>query len=324
MERFVVQSTSLFRELNEGSEELSPIAKRNLALSGSPSDKCEYTRAISIEVDDYRVGLRFLEGLLERSKRSKYPGGLWILGKGGQGKSFILESFTRRHPPREMREVRTCEILLLSFPARPSESDILLKIISLLGQDPGSVHYSRNSGLQSFVEKAVEHCGVRLILFDEAQHLWLTSTERVKRSLDRLGGQLGDFLKRFYDNTGVAFVFAGTSGLETIVELDPQASTRWSGVLRLEPFQNDIKFRGLLQAIDEALPMEERSGLANLEMSNRIFDASKGNFRRLKNFLAEAVYIASLEGAKSLQEPHLAAAFFQTFCGEETPFGVSK
>lgn len=233
----------------------------------------------------------------------------------------MLEAFAQRHPPIETTTALCCEVILISLASRPTESDILLTIMLALGHTPETLRYQRNAELECIAVEAMAHCGVQVLLFDESQHLWLSTNGKVKRASDRLGGQLGDFLKRLYEKSGVAFVFAGTPGLESLIEGDTQASTRWAGVLRLEPFDNDAKFAALLATLDEALPMEERSNLTDADLRSRIHTATQGNFRRLKNLLAEAVFLAASAGEKSVQKRHLAEAFFQVFCNEATPFG---
>lgn len=317
------QTISLF-SLPEGQHKQqisTPQELRKAAMRGKPSDRSEFARSVSIDVDNYRLASRFMNALLDRAKRSKCAGGLWILGNGGQGKSFILESFIRRHPPSETTEGRNCSVLLLPFRGRPAVSEILLTILLQLGQNPDTLKSQSNTDLQGIVERAIAHCGVKMILFDEAQHLWLLANANPKRIKDRLGGHLGDLLKTLYDNTGVAYVFAGTPGLDVILEEETQANTRWTGVLRLEPFEYDQKFRGILETLDEALPMEERAGLSGEELSAKIYEASGGNFRKLKNFIADAVYLAADEGAKSIQNQHFASAYFRMYCTENTPFG---
>lgn len=65
---------------------LTPQARREAAMKGSPADRSEFVRSVSISVDHFRQGTRFMEGLLGRARRSKNPGGLWLLGKGGARK----------------------------------------------------------------------------------------------------------------------------------------------------------------------------------------------------------------------------------------------
>jgi len=212
-------------------------------------------------------------------------------------------------------------VLSLSFDSRPAESDILLSLILQLGQDPSLLSYQNNPELFSIFIDAQAACGCRAILFDEAHHLWLAVP--TKRIADRAGGRLGDFLKRLYDESGLAFVFSGTKGLETLIATDSQASTRWSGKIRLEKFEFNERFIGMLTALDNALPMEEPSDLSKPDTSKKIFDATQGNFRLIKNLIAEAVFLASTERSPKVTNEFLSRAYFLTFCDVPNPFSSS-
>lgn len=297
---------------------LTPQELRAAALAGTPAERAEFTRTISISVDGYRQANDFVDALLDHSARSQRPGGLWLIGDGGVGKTFILDGVHRRHPPFESQTKRHCPILSLSFSSRPSESEILLSILLQLGQNPKSIRYQNNAELMDKVVDAVSAGGALAALFDEAHHLWINAS--AKRVTDRRGGRLGDFLKRFYDLTGLAYIFAGTNGLQELLDVDSQARTRWPGTLRLHPFEDDEKFRGLLDALDQAIPMPEPAGLATDPMASKIYASTKGNFRNLKTLLSQAVYIAASEGAPRITQAHLARAHFLTFCSETTPF----
>lgn len=297
----------------------SPAELRKAALKGTPSERAEFARQVSVSVDDYRIANRFVDDLIARSERSNRPGGLWIIGEGGVGKSFILESVYQRYQPTESHIARKCPILTLSLDGRPAESDIMLRFLLQMGQNPKLLRYSSNSELRDILIEALQACEVQAILFDEAHHLWLTT--QLKRTPDRPGGRLGDFLKRLYDQSGVAYIFAGTGGLWDLYEKDKQARTRWPGRIRILDFNNDEKFCGLLATLDEALPMPRPAGLANEPIASRMYQATQGNFRLLKNLLADAVYLASVANEEKLSMKHLAGAYFGLFCDEATPFG---
>ncbi|SDG56371.1 TniB family NTP-binding protein [Propionivibrio dicarboxylicus] len=317
----VFQTKSIFQGLEKAQpKDLAPDDRRLLALRGTEVERAEFTRVVSIAVPSYRRSMKFMETLLEKSDKFKSPGGLWIFGGGGEGKSFILQAFLCKHLPVETTERYVCPVLYLRFDGRPAESEIYLSILLKLGQNPESVRFDSNSKLRQLASNALKQCNVKIILFDEAQHLFLSVSGN--RTRDRFGGVLGDSLKTLYDQLeSVAFVFAGTPGLEAILA-DTQISTRWPGTLKLESFKYDEIFIGLLGALDSALPMEELSGLADEELSKKIYETCGGNFRRLKNFLADAVAIAASAGAKSISMVHFAKAHFQIFCVEQTPFGL--
>jgi hypothetical protein len=288
-------------------------------MQGGPTERAEYVRTVSVNVDGYRIGLKFIHELIARSSRSQRPGGLWLLGDGGLGKSFILEAAYEEYAPHESQTERICPLLAMAFESRPSESDILLSILIQLGQDPDTLRYQSNRELRDIALDGMLASGTLGILFDESHHLWLNT--RAHRVADRVGGRLGDFLKTFYDKTGVAFIFSGTPGLQSLYDADGQANTRWGGIYTLKPFADDGKFQGMLNALDQALPLEECSDLAGDLLRPKLYIASRGNFRRLKALLAEAVFLAASEGARRLTIEHLKQAYFLTFCSEETPFG---
>lgn len=110
------KTVSLFAQLESETvqPEVTARARREAAMQGSPADRSEFVREVSINVDQYRLGTRFMEGLLARARRSKSPGGLWLLGKGGQGKSFMLDAFAQRHRPVETTTTLRCEVILIS------------------------------------------------------------------------------------------------------------------------------------------------------------------------------------------------------------------
>ncbi|WP_322880628.1 TniB family NTP-binding protein [Pandoraea sputorum] len=309
------------RHLGDSGASLQGEALRQHILTTTPQQRAEYMRMVSVNVDGFRKGLDFAEHLIRRSERTSCPGGLWVIGDGGVGKSFIIDALHTRHAPVETPLARYCPVLRLRFASRPAESEIILGLLLQLGQDPATLHYQRNADLEQYLLDALPVCQTLAILFDEANHLWLNV--QAKRTADRLGGRLGDFLKRFYDKSGLAFIFAGTNGLQNILEGDSQASTRWSGVLRLSPFAYDESFIGVLAALDEAMPMREPSGLATEALAHRLFEASNGNFRLLKNLLSEAVFLAAVDDAPSVSQAHLARAHFMTFCSDASPFDAS-
>ena len=300
---------------------VSPREQRVIVMSGTPADRAEFTRAVAITVDGYRRSMKVMEQLLQRAERTKCPGGLLLTGDGGEGKTFILQKFLQAHPVEERKEYLKCPVLMLPLSWRPSVSDILLMILMSLGYPPNMIRSQTNSEFQKLVIRALINCEVRMLIFDEAQHLWLSASGKSSRPIERMGKEVGEFLKSLYDQSGVAYVFSGTNGLKDYFRMDAQANTRWSENVQLYPFGNDDKFREALMVLDEALPMESPSSLHSEKLAPKIFLATKGNFRLLKNLLSEAVFLAATQGAKYVSESHLAQSYFQLFGDEQTPFG---
>lgn len=295
---------------------LTPRQERDRVMTGTPEDRAKYVLEVPIAFDEYRRANRYLESLLARSKSSSKPGGLWIIGEGGRGKSFILQRLLMRLKPVEGDHSRQCPVLFLTFEACPKISEVYVRLLLQLGQDPRSLGRMTLPELRDTLHDAVEAAGVLLIAFDEAQHLWVRKSNRSGDA----GGTLGAALKRLYDHLGVAFVFIGTPPLNEIRRQDEQ-TTRWPGLTFLKAFSFDQEFLGVLAALDECMPMPERANLATPKLAQAIFDSCRGSFRLLKMLLAEAVRIASQKGKKSVSRAHLAEAHFLVHCSEATPFG---
>ncbi|WP_334108638.1 TniB family NTP-binding protein [Methylobacillus sp.] len=315
-----MQNATLFDavELRPSVQVIPASLSRLQALDGTPAQKADFVRQVKVNVEGFNQARKFIDALLARAKHTRKPGGLWILGSGGVGKSFILDDIYHRYPPKETQSTRHTPVLSLSFEGTPVWSTILLSLILQLGQDPDLLHYRKNDDLRDYLVDALPECGTVAIMFDEAQHLWLNT--KAKRVQDRMGGALGDAIKRLYDDLQVAFIFTGTPGLIKVYEDDAQAKTRWSGLLQLQEFVFDNRFIGLLKALEEAIPLEGQSQLTDENTAFKLYQASKGNFRLLKDLLAEAVFLAANSNSLSISTRHLANAFFNRFCAVENPF----
>lgn len=296
---------------------VDPEVLRQKAMRGSPQERAEFARAVKIEVDGYLQGVDFIEHLIARAQRSMQPGGLWLLADGGLGKTFLLENIYRRYPAVDEEECRICPLVSLTFTSKPNKSDIFLSILMQLGQDPDLISYHGVDELEDILIDALRQCRTCAIFFDEAQHLWLKTSGKYVD--DRRGGVVGDSLKLLYDQTGIAFIFSGTPGLDELLEKDRQAKTRWAGKHFLLPFEYDSNFLGLVDSLDQALPMAKTASLME-KFSKQLFEACQGNFRLLKNILSEAVFLAASENSKALEQKHLSRAYFLTTCSTNNPF----
>ena len=302
---------------DESTANLDPNEERERVLSGSPEQRAQFTLDVPIAFEEYRKANLYIDALLKRAKTTRRPGGLWIIGDGGRGKTFIIQRLLIRLKPREDTHHRHCPVLYLHFEARPSQGEIYTRLLLQLGQDPRSLHSMSIQDLKGTLRKAIKTTGVLLIAFDEAQHLWVMSGKKPSVSA---GGSIGAAIKVLYDDLGVAFVFLGTSSLEDALRMDTQ-TTRWPGVIHLAPFSFDNRFLALLATLDECLPMPKQATLTSEIFAKAIFESCKENFRLLKMLLAEAVREASREGAEMLTLQHFAKAHFLVHCSEETPFG---
>lgn len=309
----------LLREGEATPETRSPEERREAALASAPHDRSEFTRHVPVHVEYYELALQTIKAIIARADRTNRPGGLWIYGEGGSGKSFILDATLTEFPPRDTETNYVCPVLKITLEGRVVESDLLAMLLIKLGCDVRFIANQKNSELKKNLVSAIKASGVKLIVFDEAHHLWgITPTS--KKIDAGMGGVIGNTVKRLYDDTGVGFVFAGIPKLKELVDKDRQLSSRWLGSLALEPFSDLVQFRGLLGSLDEAIPMREPCGLAEEVLASKILAACEGNFRALKALLAETVYLASVDNAPSISKDYLRQAYTVLFCTAQTPF----
>lgn len=311
---------SLFgKEPPPSPEKLSPQQQREQALAGTPEERAEFTRNVAVHVEHYRLGLQTCGSLIKRAGRTNKPGGLWIYGDGGSGKSFLLSSVAEAHPPYETETGPVFPVLMVTLPGRVAESTLMAMLLLQMGCDIRFIANQSNDDLEKTLISALKASGVRAIIFDEAHHLWgVNSTS--KKIASGMGGVVGNTLKRIYDRSGVAFIFSGIPQLKLIVDATPELFSRWTGNRLLIPFGNDVSFHGLLIALDQAIPMPEPANLGADKLSSQIHAACKGNFRMLKDLLAEVVYLASVENVASLTREHFRQSYIDIYCSETTPF----
>ena len=113
---------------------LDPQQERARAMAGTPDERAQYVMDVPIAFDDYRRANKYIDALLARAKVAKKPGGLWIIGEGGRGKSFILERLLKRLKPIEGDHRRLCPVLYLTFEARPNIGEIYIRLLMQLAR----------------------------------------------------------------------------------------------------------------------------------------------------------------------------------------------
>jgi len=282
-------------------DEISAEQVRQLVIERNDANEmAEFARTVPIMFDQYKEAIEYANNLLERKKRSSKPGGVWYLGEGGCGKSFILEYILKTNPPHESTFLRKCPILYIVFSSTPTERSILQTLLKQLGQNEQLMAAQSNDKLEETLIHALKVAQTLAILGDEAHHLWLN----IKAS------QASNLIKRIYDQSGVAFVFSGIPTLYQTLSDDPQVSTRWKGVFNLSQFQLGPEFEDVLAALDEAIPMQKISNLDR--MAEKIHLITQGNLRNLKDFISEAVFLAAT-GKSEIILPYLHQACKNTF-----------
>lgn len=285
---------------------------RNAALRGSPEDRANFVQRVTVPIPQYRQGLDILQSLLDDTGNLDDPGGAWIFGNSGEGKSVICRDLVARNQSEEFARELMMPVLLTRMEQKTTAHALLVRLLNTLG-------YPFTSAKNAFVlaeilANALRQRGVKLVLFDEAQE----AGEGMGTGRPR---EIANVLKIVKDGSGVAFAFVGVErGLRRFAELGDQLTTRITVEHTLRPLNYDATFIGILRSFDQGLPTLTLSGLDNPSIAKPIHTASKGNFRRLRKLLSYSVLTSARQDAQSISREHLHQAYYRVFGTGPNPF----
>lgn len=288
---------------------LTADERRRLAINGTPIQRAEFIKTITIAYPQFVDGLNVLEDAFNRS-RSVDPGGVRIVGPSGMGKSFICQHFLQKHPTIVTDDEVTIPVLYLQVEASLSALDLVRRMLFALGF-PFRSHKNRVD-LTDLVAEGIGLRRVEFILFDEAQEM--TEGRGEARPI-----VIGNTMKRIYDKTGKPQGYLGTLLLERFFEICDQLAGRITTQHRLTPLAYDDTFIGILNDFDHALPMQRKAGLSE-QYSEAIYQCTNGNLRALRRLLSAAVMVAASDEASALTKIHFASAYRQVFGTRHNPF----
>jgi hypothetical protein len=294
---------------------------REAALRGTPREKSEFLRNdIFIPTADFVYVTDTINGLIRHAKLSGSPGGMRVRGHGGTGKDAIIRYIMKQHPGISVGQQRICPILKVDFGSYLAPIDILGSMHTQLGS--AYKKYQGIGELQTLLFEAMGECHTEAIIFNEAQHMLPVSSSK-SRSEVRLSGRAGDWLKEFLDKLLRPAFFFGVPGWDVVFDKDGQLGTRIRNHHDLK-VPDKATSLGILQALDEAIPMPEPAGLATPALAGPILETTQSNWRHLIKLLDAALVSASLAGAKKIQKEDLSYSYSLNVGANGNPFGKPR
>ena len=224
-----------------------------------------------------------------------------ISGPSGVGKTTICTSYIKKFEKSGDSNISSKPVFYARVPCPAHIGGLPDSILNSLG-DPlygkGSNISARTARLYSLLRA----CNVELIFLDEVQHL-------VDPNSQRLLKDSSDWFKELIDQTHIPVIFIGTPVSKKIFLEHEQLSNRVDYSMELSPFTYSSDFLGFLLAFDGLLPLAEYSGLAEPEMSRRIFSASNGLLINIHKLLIDATHLALKSNYEKITLPLLASAY---------------
>ena len=282
------------------------------SLNGPSKSEVDDVMRLCIETVPAERAMKAIDCMIDRAKTTGLPGGLRLSGEGGTGKTFILHRILKKYRAVDNGFQLHCPIVYIRLGKSPTSASVISAILNAIGDT--MPHRVSDSGTpEERLAKALKHCGVLVILIDEAQNIFPASGHR--RNRERLGGSVAETVKLVCDLSGVAIVWSGLPSIEEVFREDTQLGTRWPGSITLPQFDDSSEWKGVLdglsQAVDGELGYRFDFDLYSTWSAERLHKVTGGNFRILKNLISEAVRIASASSKKSIRQPILEQAIEQ-------------
>lgn len=228
-----------------------------------------------------------------------------LLGESGVGKSTLLVKYVEKHPAVEHEEFTEIPVLYVAIGQSPTPKILASTGLKALG-DP-KWHVGKEVELTARLVFLIKQCRVRLVIFDEANHL-------IDRGGEKTLHTAADWLKGLVDATRVSFVLAGIPRTKKLLENNDQLRSRFREVIEIDRFSvanksAEHEFRSVLNAFKgylQGLPTIDISGAA----VTRLFAfATDGRLRDIRRLLVRAVELAYERPDPRLTDLVLAEAF---------------
>ena len=279
-----------------------PDVDKSLFVNMSPDDKEDYVKSITITYPK----MQQVFDVFEDCKKSWQTSGqdcASVLGPSRAGKTIMAEQFKLRYPDYDEPEGVVKPVLFTSVPCPAHIGPLIAKILYDM-KDPFWAKRYPNLGIMTIrLYELLNACKVQLIIIDETQQL-------VDRDSKKLIKESADWFKDLINITKIPVVFMGLPESSKIFIENEQLGGRVLLRETVEPFPYDDKgFRSFLHVFDGQLPFENSSGLAQPDISQRIYLATDGFVGFVNALLARATNVAAHHKLDSINIPVLAHAY---------------
>jgi len=249
--------------------------------------------------------------------------GVLIQGETGAGKTTIIRLYARDHQRRLTEDGSIVPVLCASVPVPATCKSLATALLAAIG-DPAADKGTQIS--QTFrLKQYFQACKVELLILDEFQHFQDRDSKKILKTVS-------DWLKLLMDHTGVPIVLAGLPYSHTILDEigNEQLQRRFATRVDLEPFGYETSaenqdFRRFLNAIDDKLPLADKSNLADPAMAFCIHEATSGVVAHVMKLIRRATVIALESNCEALTFETLSSAYEQRLAAYDpsktNPFG---
>jgi adenylylsulfate kinase-like enzyme len=235
---------------------------------------------------------------IRRSYKSfgRRPISCYVTGHSGVGKTTLAKAAERKilKSTSSCQDAEILPVLRVTLRDGALPDNVRKDLLKELGVD-FSGYAGRN--LKELLDKQLKVCGVRLVIFDEFQHLLRKYDKEVNK-------KACEFIKTFIDETQIPVVLLGNPKGKKLFELYDELRTRFieAGELLLMSCKEKDSFeyfRFFINKLMERFPLKTID-LSTDENIQRLMLATGGNLRTLEYILSD-VLSTNRDGSKALE-----------------------
>ncbi|MBK8187870.1 MAG: TniB family NTP-binding protein [Cellvibrio sp.] len=200
------------------------------------------------------------------------PQHIICVGQSGTGKSTLKEKIKANFPRREENSKTITPILIIDTPPIPTIKNLAEEMLIQLGDS--RFHIGSAVQKTSRVLNFLEHCEVKMIIFDELQHF-------IDQGRKRAPQDVSDWLKTVIDKSKTSIILMGLERCDQLLRINEQLRRRFSRRIDISPFsmnnQKDFEeFIGVICTLDEKIGLPDRINLFNKDLMVALFYATNG------------------------------------------------
>lgn len=257
------------------------------------------------------------------SRHYREPKCLLIMGRPGVGKTTLAEFYIKDYPRIETEEAVEVPVLYLKIEIPATPKNLVSALLAALG-DPSAENGNIGSQTRRF-RKFLKELKTELIILDEFQHFIDKDSLKILKTVS-------DWLKLLIDNTKIPVVLMGMPYSHIILDTrgNEQLKRRFSLRRAIEPFgwggksEEQMDFRNFLKLIDDELPFNKKSNLADKTMAFRFYCATNGIIYYVMDIIRMAALSAIKQSLETINLELLANAYQESLASaypdRENPF----
>lgn len=294
-----MNSTATNHSINDRQNNLELPDKEKIIVL-TPNEKLKYMDELRIHYPKMNQILKKVEECHNSTTIAERPLCMRVSGPSGSGKTTIVSIYKKKYPEVNTSTGSEIPVLYSRIPCPAYIGGLASKLLHDLG-DPFYAKSTRITLQTQRLYNLLKACKVKIIFLDEVQHL-------VDRNSHKLLRDSSDWFKELIDETKIPVVFLGMPDSNKIFIENEQLLNRVRLEENIEPFNYDDTFRKFLYLFDLSLPLVELSGLADIEISKRIFLSTKGVMKNIRDLIIEGASIAISYSSNHITIPMFAKA----------------